>query len=66
MNEERKRYYQFRLWQLNESILHLGDVYERCNDPDFKASVKKNIQKYEAEKQRLIAEYNNEANGREV
>lgn len=48
---------QFRIWQLNESILHLEDIECRCKDEEYKKQVKRNIEKLEEEKKQLYKQW---------
>lgn len=48
---------QFRIWALNESILHLGDVYERAKTDEFRHGVHENIKRLEAEKAELLKQW---------
>lgn len=47
---------QFKLWQINQTILHLGDIAERCKDEEYKRATLNEISRLEDEKQRLIKE----------
>jgi hypothetical protein len=44
---------QFKIWCINETVLHLGDMFYKSNDEQHKTIITKKIERFEREKQTL-------------
>lgn len=48
---------RFRIWTINETVLHLGDICERSTDEESNRQRREHIEQLEAEKKQLFAQW---------